>query len=259
MSKVMQAIERSERSHNTLAGATPKPSYSLAKNRGVSRSAINLAMIAIPPILVMITMTLQTYQTQKQAWLEINVAETVVVEVPFAYQVRATPDFSPLRTTYQDNSSEAKITWLNQVDEDVSQLPPTIGDPEIPNNSQQAVKGDDLLTGLDLSQLSPELAQRFQSALNANTRNEQLKQNQNAVNLAQQADRWYGKLPALNFQTHVYSSKTSKRWVKVNGIEYSQGDWLSDDIELVRIDPRSCLIRFKGELIEVPALYDWQG
>jgi general secretion pathway protein B len=78
-------------------------------------------------------------------------------------------------------------------------------------------------------------------------------------NLAQDAQQWYGKLPALNFQTHVYSSKESKRWVKINGTEYGQGDWINDDLQLVAIEQQSCLVRFKGEEIEIPALYDWQG
>jgi len=63
----------------------------------------------------------------------------------------------------------------------------------------------------------------------------------------------------MNFQTHVYSSDFKKRWVKINNIEYSEGDWIDNETRLEKIEQQTCLIRFKQSLIEVPALYDWKG
>ncbi|MCG9581527.1 general secretion pathway protein GspB [Vibrio tubiashii] len=267
MSKVMQALEHSERSHQNLSSLYQAPAHAVAQQKE-SRRGRNIAFALLPPILVAGVMAFQTYQAEKQRWLEHNVAETVLVEVPFEYTASQAPDFGPLAVTYRDNSSSAQSDWLNQIEQDNSSLPQevleqasTVGS-QVDSNATEghASEGsDDLLSGLDLSQLSPELAQRFESALSSNAKPESNRQNSEASNLSQQAERWYGKLPALNFQTHVYSSKPSKRWVKINGVEYNQGDWVSDNIELVAIEQQSCLIRFKGELIEVPALYDWQG
>ncbi|MDN3684261.1 general secretion pathway protein GspB [Vibrio sinaloensis] len=61
------------------------------------------------------------------------------------------------------------------------------------------------------------------------------------------------------FQTHVYSSNPNKRWVKVNGTEFSEGDVIAQGVVLERIEQNLCQLRFEGEVIEVPALYDWQG
>ncbi|MGR5160067.1 general secretion pathway protein GspB [Vibrio owensii] len=38
-----------------------------------------------------------------------------------------------------------------------------------------------------------------------------------ASNLAIHSWQWQGKLPPLNFQTHVYSSNPDTSWVKLNG------------------------------------------
>ncbi|MDC5807733.1 general secretion pathway protein GspB [Vibrio europaeus] len=267
MSKVMQALEHSERSHQNLSSFYQAPAHAVVQQKEARRGRY-IAFALIPPLFVAGIMAFQTYQAESQRWLEHNVAETVLVEVPFEYTASHAPDFGFLAVTYRDNRSSAQSDWLNQIEQDTNLLPQEVleqastVDSHVDGNTTEShvsESSDDLLSGLDLSQLSPELAQRFESALSSNAKPESNRQNSEASNLSQQAERWYGKLPALNFQTHVYSSKPSKRWVKINGVEYNQGDWVSDNIELVAIEQQSCLIRFNGELIEVPALYDWQG
>lgn len=256
MSKVMQALESSERSHQTSGHMHQQPSYLASAPKPKSNLAIRVALATLPPLLVVGAIGYQTYHTAKQSWLAENVAQSVFVEVPFAYQVTQAPDFGPLAVTYRDSQTSDNSDWLTQAEQVAETKPKTSVNS---NQSNTSSTSDDLLAGLDLSQLSPELAQRFESALNSETEQAQSQHNEQASNLSQQAERWYGELPAMNFQTHVYSSKPTKRWVKINGVEYNQGDWVSDDIELVAIEQQSCLIRYRGELIEVPALYDWKG
>ena len=68
-----------------------------------------------------------------------------------------------------------------------------------------------------------------------------------------------GVLPKLDLQTHMYSSSETKRWVKVNGHEVAQGDWIGQDIQLLEIKPQSVIIEFNHQKIEIPALYEWKG
>ncbi|OAJ92226.1 general secretion pathway protein GspB [Vibrio bivalvicida] len=259
MSKVMQALERSERSHQTLTTQNQPLAHSLMQQQNEPSNKRNIAFAVIPPLLVAAFMVYDTYKSEKQQWLEQNVSQTVIVEVPFEYQVEQAPDFGQLAATYRDETITDQSDWLSQAEKNVSPLPEEVFEQVEPLDNIASTSKDDLLSGVDLSQLSPELAQRFESALNAKAKRESRARSSEASHLSQQAERWFGKLPAMNFQTHVYSSRPNKRWVKINGVEYNQGDWVSDDIELVSIEQQSCLIRFKGELIEVPALYDWQG
>ncbi|RTZ15960.1 general secretion pathway protein GspB [Vibrio aquaticus] len=250
MSKVMQALDQSERLNQSLHRSTHSAHPLSLPAAQSSSSWLNVLAVILPPILVGGGMTYQTYHDYLAAWRTDNIAETILVEKPFEFNVVSAPDFGRLATTYKVQT-EPSETLLESV---VSAPQPVNSEPVFENQDNS---DDELLDGLDLSQLSPELAQRFQSALTEKVESKPVATN--ASNLAQNAEQWYGKLPPLNFQTHVFSSKPSKRWVKVNGVEYSQGDWLNDDIELVAIEQQSCLIRFQGELVEVPALYDWQG
>lgn len=248
MSKVMQQLKHSERSHLASGSAMPVSSQLTAPQQAHSRGLRYLAIALVPPTLVAAVVALQTYQSQKQSWLESNVSQTVSIEVPFEYQVEAAPDFGPLAVTYQQSSVNSADFVQDEYDGEPLPEP-------LPASGQT-----DLLQGIDLSGLSPELAQRFETVLNSKPRTEEPEGSDNtASNLSHQPERWYGKLPAMNFQTHVYSSKANKRWVKINGVEYSEGDWISNSVELVAIEQQACLIRFEGELIEVPALYDWKG
>ncbi|MCG9726272.1 general secretion pathway protein GspB [Vibrio brasiliensis] len=258
MSKVMQQLKHSERSHLASGSAIPVSSQLAAPQQAHSRGLRYLAIALVPPTLIAAVVALQTYQSQKQWWLESNVSQTVSIEVPFGYQVEAAPDFGPLAVTYQQPSVNSDDFVQDEYDGDP--LPEPLPASGQTARSESANGQTDLLQGIDLSGLSPELAQRFETVLNSRPQTEKPEGSDNtASNLSHQPERWYGKLPAMNFQTHVYSSKANKRWVKINGVEYSEGDWISNSVELVAIEQQACLIRFEGELIEVPALYDWKG
>lgn len=258
MSKVMQALEESQRSHQALGATMPPMTHSSSQSQPTGLRLKHIAIALLPPLCVASFMAWHSYQQAELTWLERNVAQTVIVEVPFDYHLEPAPHFSELAATYRQPTTSAQQEWLAQ-EIPVSSTQEQGSSASHATQSTRSEASDDLLDGLDLSQLSPELAQRFESALNAESSQQQAIEEGDISNLAHQATRWYGKLPALNFQTHVYSSKPSKRWVKINGVEYSQGDWVNDELELVAIEQQSCVIRFKGELIEIPALYDWQG
>ncbi|MDD9195219.1 general secretion pathway protein GspB [Aliivibrio sp. S3MY1] len=122
------------------------------------------------------------------------------------------------------------------------------------------------IDNLDLSGLSPELAARFTSILNEPSEIEEQYENESAkygdspyVELDKKGTQFSGQLPALNFQTHNYTSKPSLRWVKVNGKEVNLGGHISNGITLLEINPRNVVIDFKGQKIGIPALYEWKG
>ncbi len=113
---------------------------------------------------------------------------------------------------------------------------------------------------LDLSGLSPELAQRVQSALDEDhAADEDIFPVQSVIRLEEEQAQWHGRLPAMNLQTHMYSSSEEGRWVKINGQELHEGEWLDDQVRLLSISPRNIVVEFSGQQIEIPALYEWNG
>lgn len=101
-------------------------------------------------------------------------------------------------------------------------------------NLSQASEQDWNVDDLDLSGLSPELAQRFQSALekhpaqsNPQTKTTSMPTKpQDAINLIGHESDYRGRLPKMNFETHMYSSKSQSRWIKVNGNNVHEGEWV---------------------------------
>nr|WP_238787010.1 general secretion pathway protein GspB [Vibrio vulnificus] len=57
----------------------------------------------------------------------------------------------------------------------------------------------------------------------------------------------------------MYSSDPKRRWLKINGAEFHQGEWIDNQIQLVEISAQSVIVEFQGEQIEIPALYEWKG
>ena len=121
---------------------------------------------------------------------------------------------------------------------------------------------------LDLSGLSPELAQRFQSALekpqgqsqSAKTSTSTLSKPEAAINLVGHESDYRGRLPKMNFETHMYSSKSQSRWIKVNGNEVHEGEWVINKlVKLDQILPGSLIVTFDNQQLQIPALYEWGG
>ncbi|NOH64175.1 general secretion pathway protein GspB [Vibrio sp. RE88] len=253
MSKVLQALEHSEQHHQTFS-----MNHYQSANDARPRQAVSgwlLATVIVAPALV--TGALSTYQSyleQREQWQASHQATPQVLEVPFAYQTLPYPSFSELRETY-----EYAQTDTGHIEVASQETPPPVVQPQVPVQPPSQSENSTLLDGLDLSGLSPELAMRVESALESSANPEPKYDDSEASDLAIHSRQWQGKLPPLNFQTHVYSSNPDKRWVKVNGTEYREGDWISNDIQLQHIEPQRSAISFKGSVIEVPALYDWKG
>ncbi|MGP8307082.1 general secretion pathway protein GspB [Vibrio sp. YIC-376] len=136
------------------------------------------------------------------------------------------------------------------------------GSPALQNDSQPSQNSEDdmelSLDDIDLSSLSPELAQKVENALSK--RSSPASQYSLPINdLEGNAQQWQGRLPALNLQTHMYASDTQRRWVKINNVEYHQGDLVEGQVTLKEIQPQAVIVEFQGEQIRIPALYEWKG
>ncbi len=122
---------------------------------------------------------------------------------------------------------------------------------------------------LDLSSLSPELAKQIQDAFastDASSSDDAYgddkysdREESPVVSLPDERARFSGKLPAMNLQTHMFASNEESRWIKVNGKEVHQGEWITPKVQLMTINPRNVVISYQGEQIEMPALYEWRG
>lgn len=127
-------------------------------------------------------------------------------------------------------------------------------------SEETKTEDEQLFENLDLSGLSPELAQKVENALLVERPADNAPQVGTTVSrLDLSAEKWRGRLPPLNLQTHMYSSDPKRRWLKINDVEFHQGEWIGSQLQLVEILAQSVIVEFQGEQIEIPALYEWKG
>ncbi len=195
-----------------------------------------LTLLLAPPVVTLIGLSANHYLESKQNTTEMHQAANVFQQLSY-------PDFSALETV---------STHLPSKDSGKTSKPSLIQKAEKLNASD-----DPLLKDLDLSALSPELAQKFKHAIN----NEPLVPvgSSDVRQIEKEAHRWKKRLPPINLQTHMYASEIERRSVKINGVDVREGDSIGRDLVLIEIMPQRVVFEFRGELISLPALYEWQG
>ncbi|MFA0047787.1 general secretion pathway protein GspB [Vibrio sp. 10N.261.51.F11] len=166
-------------------------------------------------------------------------------------QMTASSESSPVQPTVQPGASDETTDRQSSTDQQA-------------NSDLQS--DSDLLQGLDLSELPPDLALKLESIMGEQQSAPEPMDSRPAgqvgsqvIELETHTNSLSGVLPKLDLQTHMYSSSETKRWVKVNGQEVAQGDWIGQDIQLLEIKPQSVIIEFNQQKIEIPALYEWKG
>ena len=65
------------------------------------------------------------------------------------------------------------------------------------------------------------------------------------------------RLPSMNFSAHMYASQVDDRWVRVNGVQRFEGDWIDDKVQIINIEAQRVILSFEGELFSMSALTDW--
>lgn len=168
------------------------------------------------------------------------------------------------------SDSKAILANVDTSNQAATNLEPLSIEPSVQpgtNNDNATLQSDrDLLKGLDLTELSPDLALKLESMMGEQSVSSEPMDSRPVGNMDSQVidlethgNRLSGVLPKLDLQTHMYSSSETKRWVKVNGHEVAQGEWIERGIQLLEIKPQSVIIEFNQQKIEIPALYEWKG
>ena len=65
------------------------------------------------------------------------------------------------------------------------------------------------------------------------------------------------QLPTMEFSAHMYASLRANRWVRVNGQQLYEGEWIDNRVQLVNIEPQRVVLSYQGELFTMAALTDW--
>ncbi len=306
MSRIMHELNQSSEKSSFKGyqnHQVPSSAKSISNKRG-SSLAMGLLVLLVPSLLVGGVLVYQSYhqqQTANQAAIssssesepqfvqakdietaDLNVEEEVEDEPLFV--VRPAPTgktlkLLPRQEVYAQVNSDstnfsggvtvpvvtAESSARTADDSKLSFVEPKV-EPGVSNESNYQQSDNDLLQGLDLTELPPDLALKLEAIMDQQPNTPEPMDSRPAsqmepqvIELENHVNSLSGVLPKLDLQTHMYSSSENKRWVKVNGQEVSQGDWIDNDVQLLEIKPQSVVVEFNQQKIEIPALYEWKG
>lgn len=114
---------------------------------------------------------------------------------------------------------------------------------------------------LSADQVSDTLRQKFQYAIeatNQSVRKPQVTEHAApARDVRSLDDLLQRQIPPLRFEAHIYASEPKKRWVKVNGKDLQEGQWITADIQLKEITANYVLLQTGRQLFSMEALSEW--
>jgi general secretion pathway protein B len=114
--------------------------------------------------------------------------------------------------------------------------------------------------------VSPELLARFNKAVEALDEKAESAPLENETRVTVRDDiprvdqlpvRLLTRLPSMNFSAHMYASRPADRWVRVNGRQMGEGDWIADKVQIINIEAQRVVLSFEDELFTMAALTDW--
>lgn len=112
----------------------------------------------------------------------------------------------------------------------------------------------------ELAGVSPDLLRKFERAL-AEVNEQPVVTPEPQASDIQRVDqlpaRLLTRLPPMEFTAHMYASGAADRWLRVNGKEKIEGDWIQDKVRIVRIEPQHVILSFEGEEFSMRALTQW--
>lgn len=117
---------------------------------------------------------------------------------------------------------------------------------------------------LSNEQISEALLAKFNRALSETSEGDNIPthtitESYNAVPINDLPAHLLAQVPDINYSSHVYSSKTKNRTVRLNNRDLREGSWLTDDIEIVEILQNEVIMRVGAQSFSLQALSDWSA
>lgn len=173
--------------------------------------------------------------------------------VPTAEEQEEQLVISAEREASQGQSLDEQVAVLEQFDEGT---PMQEADPDAPVAELPAQQAE-----LSADEVPQELKDKFQYALEAaKGMPRQAKVTEHAAparDIRTLDDTLQRQIAPLRFEAHVYATEPKQRWVKVNGKDLQEGQWITADIQLKEITPNYVLMQTGRQMFSMEALSEW--
>lgn len=290
MSQVMKALQQSEQAYQSRFSPKSEGSYRYLTIEKTPHKWLVASLFILPFLLVLLFMKmyplLQSSKPVEEKIAVISSSESINHKPERQAHLLPFPKMKELHALPQPKLSSKEVDKIQAKTSSVkaqavkTQTVKTEPQGRVLKTTQiNASSAKDQVwnvDNIDMSDVSPDIAARFKQAmqtelqLDPQPRSKVVLPKPEAqrnpsfdapmVNLVGHEKTYQGRLPKMNFETHMYSSKLTSRWIKVNGSNVHEGEWIVDKVvKLEKILPGSLVVRFDGQNVQIPALYEWAG
>ncbi len=118
---------------------------------------------------------------------------------------------------------------------------------------------------INYDSVSSDLQKRFEMALlmdeqEAPVDNEEQDNEIESSDIEQMPTQFQDMVPAMRYDSHMYSTVDSDRWIRINGEDLKEGEKLAgSDIQLVEILPQRSIFRLGRQSFSLESLTDWES
>ena len=164
------------------------------------------------------------------------------------------------RFSWGETESVELVSWDAEPEQEIQQTAQVNSQQQRSEESQKtrAEEAESQREALDLSSVSPDLLQRFEAAVHDTSGNDNTQARASVIPpLSELSRSFQQQVPAFSYDSHMYRSSASQRWIELNGQRLYEGDALSQ-LTVLRIEPQKVVLVMDSEAFSQPALEDWQ-
>lgn len=161
-----------------------------------------------------------------------------------------------------ETASIERVEWEEEPEPEeepeVAQNNPQMAQQSQGSQSNQARETEASREALDLSSVSPDLLQRFEAAVNNTSDGDTNRADTSVIPpLGELSRSFQRQVPAFSYDSHMYRSSASQRWIELNGQRLYEGDALNQ-LTILRIEPQKVVLVMDSQAFSQAALEDWQ-
>jgi len=267
MSTILQALQKNklEQVGSQIPIMASQPTLPIWK------IAVSMALV----IIIALLSTLIYLQLNPVAEVTHPVALTPPVTPPITKIEFVTQPLMPLpvaptqRAIIPAETLEIKTSINN-----IALAPPVISPITQPPQSQvtePSLATSDEIQPLDYDEVPDELKKRFEQALlltdleDEQTQDQDSEQaeedrNDDGSDIHQMSSAFQRNVAPISYDSHVYSTRSEERWIRINGEILKEGEFdSSGELQLIEIQPQRSIFRVQRQSFSLGSLTDWLG
>ncbi|WP_417440019.1 general secretion pathway protein GspB [Idiomarina abyssalis] len=163
------------------------------------------------------------------------------------------------RFSWGETETVEAISWDAEPQEETVEVAKSSELPEpASTDASQPEQTEPQREALDLSAVSPDLLERFEAAVNDTGSNNNDNADTSVIPpLGELSRSFQRQVPAFSYDSHMYRSSASQRWIELNGQRLYEGDALNQ-LTILRIEPQKVVLVMDSQAFSQAALEDWQ-